>query len=163
MARDYAAIYTSVWADPHWTKLTPELQHTYWLVLSQPRLSPCGVLDWIPSRYRHMAAGLTPATLGQRVEALAATQPRPWLIVDLDTCELLVRSFVKWDSLITGARPAKAIAKDWASIASETIRHAVVCELHERFLAAPKLAGWKGIGEANDDLLQAIVGGAEAA
>ena len=26
MARDYAAIYTSVWADPHWTKLTPELQ-----------------------------------------------------------------------------------------------------------------------------------------
>lgn len=156
MARDYAAIYTNVWADSDWRRLNPRLQHGYWLFLTQPRLSPCGVLDFIPKRFAGLAAGLTACDVEGLVADLEAVAPRPWLIHDESTAEVLVRSYVRHDGLITGKRPAKAIAKDFDSISSSVIRQAVVDELRRLRREKPKLAGWDGIKEELPALLDLV-------
>lgn len=159
MARDYAAIYTAVWTDKDWRRLDCHLQHTYWLILTQPRLSPCGVLDFIPHRFVGLAADLTAAQLASRVDELCVTEPRPWLIHDPDTMELLARSFVRYDSLMKVPSAAKAVAKDFAAIASPAIRDGVLTELIRLHRDDPGLAGWKGIA-AQDPALMADIEGA---
>lgn len=156
MARDYAAIYTNVWSDPDWKALTPRLQHGYWLLLTQPRLSPCGVLDFIPSRFANLAAGLGRRHVEEIVAELAAVQPHPYVVHDDDTAELLVRSFVRHDSLMKFGRPAKAVAKDFRSIASQTVRQAVLDELRRLRRSSPDLAGWKGFREEDESLMTLI-------
>ena len=156
MARDYAAIYTSVWGDPDWRTLTPRLQHGYWLLLTQARLSPCGVIDFIPARFAGLAAGMGRAEVEEVARELCAAKPRPWLVHDEDTAELLVRSFVRHDQLMKLGRPAKSIAKDWQAITSSTIRQAVVVELRRLREKAPKLAGWKGLAEESQSLMDLI-------
>lgn len=156
MARDYAAIYTSVWSDPDWRKLPIRLQHGYWLLLTQPRLSPCGVLDYIPRRLSGMAADLAVGDVNALVRDLQSLVPRPWVVLDESTAELLVRSYVRHDGLITGSRPAKAIAKDFDSISSSHIRQAIVDELRRHRRDLPKLKGWEGIGEESPELMALI-------
>lgn len=153
MARDYAAIYTAIWADPHWRGLTPRLQHGYWLLLTQPRLSPCGVLDFIPRRFASLADGLTSGEVEAIVRDLESSAPRPWVIHDESTAELLVRSFVRHDGLIKGERPAKAIAKDFESISSTHIRQVIVDELRRHKKAHPQLKGWVGIAAESPQLM----------
>lgn len=156
MARDYAAIYTAVWADPDWRSLTPRLQHGYWLILTQPRLSPCGVLDFIPRRFASLADGLTIGEVEAVVVDLESASPKPWVLHDPDTAELLVRSYVRHDGLITGARPAKAIAKDFESISSPHLRQTIVDELRRLRKERQGLKGWDGIREESPHLMALI-------
>lgn len=153
MSRDYAAIYTSIWSDPDWRALTRHQQHCYWMLVSQPKLSPCGVLDYIPGRMANLASDLTRVEVERVVSDLCMTRPRPFLVHDEETSELLVRSFVRHDSLIKGERPAKAIAKDFSAIISGTIRQAVVDELRAHRKTHPGLKGWGGIAEQDADLM----------
>lgn len=153
MARDYAAIHVSIWSDDHWRDLPARLQHGYWLLLTQPRLSPCGVLDFIPRRFAAMASGLTVSDVESLVRDLESASPRPWVVHDESTAELLIRSYVRHDGLITGARPAKAIAKDFDSVSSPHIRQVIVDELRRHRRDAPKLKGWDGIAEESPQLM----------
>lgn len=156
MARDYAALYTTVWTDRDWRSLTVAQQHGYWLLLTQPKVSPCGVLDFIPGRLANLAADMSRGRIESVVDDLCKTQPRPYLVLDGETYELLLRSFVRWDSLIKSERPAKAIAKDWDAISSDTIRQAVLDELRAHRRALPDLKGWLGIKDQNPDLMRLI-------
>lgn len=156
MARDYAALYTIVWADRDWRALTVAQQHGYWLLLTQPKVSPCGVLDFIPGRLANLASDLSRRHVESVVDDLCNTRPRPYLVFDSDTCELLLRSFVRWDSLIKAERPAKAIAKDFDAITSDAIRQAVLDELRAHRKARPALKGWLGIKDQNPDLMGLI-------
>lgn len=156
MARDYAAIYTNVWSDPDWRSLTPRLQHGYWLLLTQPRLSPCGVLDFIPGRYANLAAGMNRNAIERLVDDLRHTKPRPYVVMDDDTCELLLRSFVRWDGLMAGPKSSKAVAKDFAAIESDLIRQAVIDELRALHQERPKSPGWTGIREQDPILMDLV-------
>lgn len=156
MSRDYTAIYASIWADPDWRKLTMTLQHTYLLVVTQPRLSPCGVLEFNPRRMGKLAADLTPDAIEEAVDALCATRPRPWLIYDDDTGELLVRSFVRHDGTLKMPNPSKSIARDWRAIASTPLKDAVLTELRRGFKDHPKAKGWEGIKDQDPELMALI-------
>jgi hypothetical protein len=58
MARDHARTYVAVWKDPDWRKLTQAAQHTYWMLTSNPAISYCGVLDFVPGRFIELASDL---------------------------------------------------------------------------------------------------------
>src|SRR5690349_11147838 len=109
MPRDYAPLYTAIWNDPDWRRLRPLQQHMYMLLMSQYKVSYCGVLDWIPSRLVGHARGLAIEHIQTEVEGLVG---RDYLVLDADSSELLIRSFIRWDGLLRMERPAKAIAKD---------------------------------------------------
>ena len=51
MAREFAPIKLSIWADDDWRELSPIARYLY-LSPSSPRraLSHCGVADWRPAR-----------------------------------------------------------------------------------------------------------------
>lgn len=158
VARDYAAIYTSIWSDPDWRNLTAAQQHTYLQVLTQPKLSPCGVLDYLPNRLARGSSGLTETVVAANIKILRQADPRPWLVLDEETDELLARSFVRYDSLMNAHRSAKAVAKDYRTITSAALRLTVVEELRKLYDEKPSMAGWKGIREQDSDLWFDVTG-----
>jgi hypothetical protein len=156
MPRDYAPLYTSIWTnDEDWRTLRPEQQHMYMLLMSQYKVSYCGVLDWIPSRLTGHAKGMTVAYIEAEVENLLA---RDYLVLDPESSELLIRSFIRWDGLLKMGRPSAAIAKDYRSITSHRIKAAVLVELQRLRDEDPNMAGWASIERQDPDLLAEISG-----
>ena len=155
MPRDYAPLYTAIWNDSDWCRLDPKLQHMYMLLVSQYKVSYCGVLDWIPSRLTKLAHGMTVPYIESLVENLCG---RNYLVLDDGSSELLIRSFIRHDGLLKMGRPSKAIAKDYRSIASTAIRRAVMTELQRLHEENKDLAGWGGIAEQDAALMGEISG-----
>lgn len=66
MARTFARIYTTVWNDPEFRALGPA-QHTYFLILAQPKLSLVGCIDMKPRSWSAMS-GLTTGQIASQID-----------------------------------------------------------------------------------------------
>ena len=97
MARNYAQIKSDIWKDEHFkTTLGVDAQWMYFTLLSQPNLNGAGVLPLQDRRWRRLAEDLT----ADRVEAaLHRLQAHWYVLVDEDTEEVLIRSFIRNDGL----------------------------------------------------------------
>lgn len=153
MARDHARIKVSIWADPDFRALRAPLQHAYLMLTSQPRVSYCGVLEYLPRRYASMAAGLTVESIEKAIVGLVEKR---FVVLDEDTEELLIRSYVRHDELLKMANPAKAMAKDYAQVLSQGLRAAILTELRRAYFESPQMKGWQGIADASPELFQDI-------
>ena len=136
--RNYAQLNIAIWNDDDFRALTPQAQHLYFLLLSHPTLSYCGVGDWRPKRLASMAAGWTPADVEQ---AGAELIDRLFIVVDEDTEEFLVRTFVKNDPLMRQRNLGVSMARAFSLVASDGIRGVVVWELIRLAEARPELKG----------------------
>lgn len=131
MARAHAHILTAIWSDPEWVALSQNAQHTYLLLLSQPKLNMVGLLDVLPSRWARLAADSTPDSIGAALDELEASR---FIVVDHNTDELIIRSLVRHD---TAAKPSKVanprvltgLWRAWESIESRQLRAAVLNEI----------------------------------
>lgn len=108
MARSYGVLKISVWEpQSDFRTLTLHAQWAYAMLISQPQISNLGVLPHTPEKWRRFARGLTATELQ---EALDELEQARYTIVDEDTGELLVRTFIKHDAvwkvpkLVTNAR-----------------------------------------------------------
>lgn len=119
MARNHARIVTSIWRKEDWRALTPEAQRMYFVALSQPTLSYCGVVAFTARRWSSMAKGLTVSKVNAAVVELARTR---FVVVDADTEELWVRSFVNYDGVLEQPGLITAMAKDFLAVQSGDIR-----------------------------------------
>lgn len=153
MARDHARIKVAIWSDEDFKDLRAPQQHAYFVLTTQAKLSYCGVLDYIPSRLAKLSKGLTEATVENMIEGLEKAQ---YIVVDRDTQEVLIRSYVRHDGLLESPNISKAMAKDYGEVISPTIREAVLAELQRAHKEDPKLAGWKGIKEKFPALMEEI-------
>ena len=120
MARSHARIYTAIWKDDDFLALSPEAQRFFFLVLSQPGVSFCGVLALTIRRWATLAKGSTIKSVTKAVEEL---QDARFVVVDWDTEELWIRSFVRWDGVLTGG--PKVLTRMWGDfdlIASPALR-----------------------------------------
>lgn len=97
MARNYAQIKSEIWKDDHFkTHLDVDSQWTYFTLLSQPNLNGAGVLPLQDRRWKKLAKGLT----ADRVEAaLDVLQAYWYVLVDEETEEVLIRTFIRNDGL----------------------------------------------------------------
>lgn len=153
MARDHARIQVALWSDPDFRLLSCEAQRMYLVILSQPRLSYCGALDYLPSRLAILANDDTPEYVEQAVKALEAHR---YVVVDRDTHELLVRTFVRHDGLLGSPNVTKAMLKDRAALLSEPLRNVLDDELRRAYSTDPKAAGWKGFKAADPELFAEV-------
>lgn len=144
MARDHARIQLAVWADPEWRQLDLAAQHAYWTLLTQPRLSYCGLLDYFPSRLASLTNGVTESKVKAAVRTL---ERQRFVVVDRATHELLIRTYVRHDGVLDRVNMGKAAARAVDNIVSATIREAVTTELARILKARPGLAGWAGFAE----------------
>lgn len=138
--RSYAQLNIAIWNDEEFRGLSPAAQHLYFLLLSHPTLSYCGVGDWRPSRIARMAAGWTAADVERAGGELVAGL---FIVVDEDTEEFLVRTFVKNDPLMRQRNLGVSMARAFSVVASEGIRGVVVHELHRLRQAQPGLKGFE--------------------
>lgn len=140
MPRDHTRIRTDIWGDDDWLDLSPQAQHLYLVLATQPTLSFCGSGDWQPKRIAARASGWTAQ---QVIDAADELQNGLFLLLDLDTDEFLIRSWIKHDTLYRVQNMAVSMANARAAMASRTLRGVVVHEVSKLVAAEPNLESWK--------------------
>lgn len=127
MARGHGRILSSIWEDTDFTDLLDEgEQRTYQFLLSQPNLNHAGLLPLTLRRWARKARGLTVEVLQQRLDALEAAR---FIVMDPDTEELLIRSFIRNDAVWKMPRVMGAAVSGAQEISSHKLRRALVAEM----------------------------------
>ena len=119
MARTYAPIHCTIWSDPAFLALSSGAQRLYILALSQPTISLCGVVAYTPKRW----ALLAPDTSAKQItKALSELVAKGFVLVDEDTEELMIRSFVKHDGIEKKPNVIKGMWTAWQATHSPRLR-----------------------------------------
>lgn len=139
MARDHARVNLALWNDDDFLDLPYPAQHLYLVLWTHPDLSYAGVVDWHPGRIASRAAGWTVDEVNAAAQCLEA---RLFIVIDHETQECLIRSWVRWDGLMKQPIMAVSFAKARASVASREIRGVIVHEALRLRDREPELAGW---------------------
>lgn len=143
MARDHARLHQSVWSGD-FKSLPGDAQRLYFVALSQPALNYCGVVPYTIRRWSRLCSDGSEAKVKRAVAQLTASL---YVLTDLDTEELWVRTFIKNDGLLSSPNICKAVVKAYPTIHSPLLRAAFLAELR-RINAGPQEEGWeKGWGE----------------
>lgn len=125
----------TTWVDPEFTALAPMEQWTYFMLLSQPRLTLVGSLDYRPHHWAEHAAGLTRAAVEASVGLL---EDALYVVVDRCTEELLIRSMTRHDGLRTGNPKLMAgLWNAWAGVASRRLREVAVVNMPPDLFGQP--------------------------
>lgn len=130
MARTEARVRTSIWSDEEFCALPSWAQRVYFLLLSQPGLSYCGVLPYRPRRWAKFAPDTTDSSIKKALGRLAESRH---VVLDLDTEEAMVRTLIKNDGVLDQPNMVVAMAHDFLVIDSPTLRAAVLEQLPEDF------------------------------
>ncbi|SES49127.1 hypothetical protein [Actinokineospora terrae] len=126
MARDHARLYLDIWDDADFLALSTPAKLVYLFLFSQRRLTYAGMLDVAVRRWAksHPDLGLD----GVRA-ALAELDAARFIVVDQDTEELLVRSFVRRDELWRQPNTLRAALRTGFEIVSPILRASLAREL----------------------------------
>lgn len=142
MARTFGKTHVGIWADDDFLDLSPMAQWLFWHLFTHPELSYCGITDWRPRRIVPKAAGLTLDVIESAAVELAGGL---YVVIDEDTEEVLVRSFMRSDELLKQTNMGAAVAKAHAAIASRTLRGVVVHELQRLRTENPSWKAWSAL------------------
>jgi hypothetical protein len=149
MARTHARIFVAIWSDEDFRQLPVQAQHMFFTALSQPRMSLCGVMDYLPNRLAKLASGATPRSV---INAVKRLEDARFVCTDDETGELLIRSFVRHDGLLSQPNVTKSMAKDYNTVLSDSLKAAIDTELARSYAEEPDLAGWKALEKSYPDL-----------
>lgn len=119
MARSESRTKTAIWSDDDFCALTCEAQRVYWMLYSQPTISLCGVLALTVKRWASKAKDSTETGI---VEALAELEEASFIVVDMDTEEVWIRSFVHHDGVTKSSKTRQAAFSQLGAIFSEKLR-----------------------------------------
>jgi hypothetical protein len=140
MARQFGAIKTSIWGDDEFTDLTVAAQQLYFYLTTGPTTSLVGVADWRPRKIVPKARDLTADWI--ETTALELSERR-YIILDEDTEEVLVRSFMRHDGCLKQRNMADGIVRAYADVASKALKSHVRHELRRIHSENPEYAGFK--------------------
>ncbi|MGH3599439.1 MAG: hypothetical protein ACRDQH_04035, partial [Pseudonocardiaceae bacterium] len=126
MARTHARILCSIWDDPDFQEATPMEQRLYVLLLSQDSLSNCGRLALTVKRWSNGCTSTTPAEIRK---ALAGLDARRFVVVDEDTEEVLIRSFIRNDGIVKQPQMMKSALREALLVKSLRLRAVLAGEL----------------------------------
>lgn len=144
MPRDHARIQTRIWNDRDFRNLSREAQHMYFTLTSQPSLSYCGVMDWWPGRLASLASDADEATVYSAIKELLDAD---YVLLDTETNELLIRSYVRHDRVLERANMGKALGRALERVVSLDLRDTIIRELARLYKETPDLSGFIGIRE----------------
>jgi hypothetical protein len=125
MSRSYANIITAIWRDADFRALSGEAQRTYLMLVTQPDISAAGTLDLTVRRWAAMASDTKPDDISRTLVVLADAR---FVVVDEDTEELLVRSFVRHDNGYRNSKRRPAILEAARDARSPLLRQALADE-----------------------------------
>ena len=126
MARKFAYLAVTIWEDPDFIALDESTQRMYLFLLSQRDLSQAGLL---PLRVRRWARSIpdgTDAVVRERLDRLVSAR---FVVVDHETEELLIRTFVRNDGVYRQPKVMVRMREDALQISSALLRAALLAEL----------------------------------
>lgn len=140
MAREHARIWLDINDDEDFCDLTPEAQWMFTrVILTLDSLNYCGVADWRPPRLVNKAKGITVPRI---LVPAAELEQRRYLLFDLDTEEVLARSYIRRDELLRNPKMAATVIKAYPGIASPVLRAAVITEVQRIHREHPEYSSW---------------------
>lgn len=140
MARDHARIHLDIWGDDDWMDLPVDAQMLYFTLYTSEGRTLCGSHEWNPKRLAQRAGDWTVG----RIEAAAEVLSRDlFLIIDTNTDECLLRSWIKHDGLWRTPNMAVSVANARGSLASKVLRGVIVHEVQKLRSADPKSSSWQ--------------------
>ena len=137
--RNYAQIQLAIWNNDDFRALTANAQHLYFMLISHPSLMQCGVGDWRPARLARFVSDWTREDVER---AAGELMDRLFILVDPETEEFLVRSYIRNDGFMKQPNMGVALARSLAEVGSETLRGVVVHELNRLHGDRPELKGF---------------------
>lgn len=127
MAREHARILCSVWRPgDDFRDRSPEAQRLYFLIVSQQQLNNAGLIPLMVSKWARCSKGTTVADIEK---ALAELEEHRYVVVDRDTEEVLVRTFIRNDGVAKQPNVLKSALRLARQIESQTVRTALAYEL----------------------------------
>ncbi|RRQ81518.1 hypothetical protein [Streptomyces griseofuscus] len=126
MARGHGRILTSIWEDTDFLKLDEKEQRFYLFLISQPNLNHAGLLPLTLRRWSRKAKDLTSAEVEKRLQSLDDAE---FIVVDDDTEELLIRSFVRNDGVWRMPKVMGAMVSGALEISSRRLQLALLAEM----------------------------------
>jgi hypothetical protein len=126
VSRNYAQIFTAIWRDPDFIALRESTQRAYLMLVTQPGISAAGILPLTLRRWAKLAEDSTIASL--RAD-LVLLHRAGMVVVDEDTEELLVRSFVRHDNGYKNPRRQPSIRDAANEVESGRLRRVLADEL----------------------------------
>lgn len=126
MARDHGRIRHRIWSDPDFLALRESEQRLFMLALSQSGLSYSGVVPFTLRRWRGLASD---STIPKLRKAVAALESARFVVLDEDSEELLIRSFVRHDGILDSPNICRAMVRDADAVCSPLLRAVFLCEL----------------------------------
>jgi hypothetical protein len=98
------------------------------MLYSQPNISLCGVIAYTPGRWARLSADGTVDGIEVLLKELGKYDP-PYVIVDHDTEEIFVRSFMRNDGVWRSPKTRGSAVAQAAGVMSEGIRRAIAEEI----------------------------------
>jgi hypothetical protein len=128
MAREHARILCRIWRDTDFKALSVDEQWLYEALLSQPTISNAGVLALTPRSWSRLSADMT---LERVQAALAGLSTKRYVVIDEDTDEALVRTFMRNDGVSSNGKVFQNALKVALQVQSEALRHVLAVELRK--------------------------------
>jgi hypothetical protein len=128
MPQDYAQIRSSIWNDPDFVNLGAGPQRLYVVILSQPEMSLCGIQQPAFKRWARFAPDTTTEDVELDVKTLI---DHNFVVIDIDTEELLVRSFVRHGVNLKSPLTVIGLSRAYETIRSKPLRKVVMEELRK--------------------------------
>lgn len=120
--RHHAPLLTSIWDDEDFCALSGGEQRMYMQLLSQKRLSIVGVVPYTP---RNWVRGCSELTLDGVLGLLGQLESKRYVLIDLETEELLVRTILKHDPP-RGWKSIRGMWNAWLEVDSKPLRRAIL-------------------------------------
>ncbi len=138
--RDFAQIKLSIWNDDSFLDLSSDAQLLYFVLISHPTMNRAGVGTWHAGRLSGLCASWSRPVVESAARELIDGR---FIVIDEDTDEFLVRTFVRHDGLMKQRNLATTMAREFAAVGSRAIKGVVVWELRRLHEEHPEFKGWE--------------------
>ena len=123
--RQYARIQLAIW-NGEFAALPTDEQLVYLMLISSPDMSYAGVLPLLPKRLAAQSTDLTERRVRMALKGLAA---KAYVILDEDTDEICVRTYVRHDGVLKQPNVIRALNKAYSKVHSERIKRVIRGEM----------------------------------
>jgi hypothetical protein len=123
---DYGKLFCRIWANEDFRKLSARDQQLYCLLISFPTRNLAGVLPLTIKRWSHCTADSSEKKIADSLNALNDAR---FIVLDTETEEVLVRTFIRNDEVYKQPNLLKAALKDAKRTESMTLRLVIRQEL----------------------------------
>ena len=155
MAQDFAPLFRSIWLDDDWRGLSMDAQHVYAMLMSHPNRNAAGVLPIAIKKWVRLARDLT---VDRLEAALTELDGKGFIVLDDETDEVLVRSYIRRAKVYTHIRLLANALREVSEIESPRLR-SVACQELARLprLAVPDNPKMRAEAEAAQVRLDELV------